>query len=361
MGFSFFKEKQDKVFLVLDIGTEAVKALIVKKDKSENIVLAASIQYFERFGVFDSKDFDKDLIKKAILKSIECLLQNFPADFKNLPILLTLPPNIFKARVISQLFERDNPEKRISELEKKNICQQVLRTAKEKISKDFASNSGILPSEIHWISLKILGIKIDGYSVSELSGYEGRNLDFKILATFLPRYYLENIKSIFRDLDIGVSQLIHIAENLSRLFREKQTDAVFIDVGGEVSQIFLVKKSGLEEISDFAIGGRIFSQVIAGKLGITEDSARILKERYSQKLLTPEAEKKIKEILLSEKINWQKSLRLEFLSLPVFLFGGGCLVPEIQEALNCGSRGVEVLYSIEKLKSPQYIPSLLII
>ena len=73
------------------------------------------------------------------------------------------------------------------------ISQRVSEAAQKEISQRFAKESGLLPEDIHWISLKILGVKINDYPVLGLKGYEGKNLDFEILAIFLPKHYLENI------------------------------------------------------------------------------------------------------------------------------------------------------------------------
>ena len=68
----------------------------------------------------------------------------------------------------------------ISKKEEKNICQQVFRKAQEKISLKFCDECGILPAEIEWTTLKIIQTKIDGYSVPELRGYEGRSEERRV-------------------------------------------------------------------------------------------------------------------------------------------------------------------------------------
>ncbi|MBU2634962.1 hypothetical protein KJ841_00600, partial [Patescibacteria group bacterium] len=100
MGFDFFgtKRKKEKLFLVLDIGTEAVKILVCRKDNSKVAVLGAATQYFERYGVFNGKIFEVNVIKKSVLKAIE-QVQSQGQNLKKLPVLLTMGPNILKARV----------------------------------------------------------------------------------------------------------------------------------------------------------------------------------------------------------------------------------------------------------------------
>jgi hypothetical protein len=69
MEFNFFgiNKKKEKLFLVLDIGTEAIKGLVCllannpsrrlwqagKRENNKMVVLGASTQYFERYGVFE--------------------------------------------------------------------------------------------------------------------------------------------------------------------------------------------------------------------------------------------------------------------------------------------------------------------
>jgi len=370
MGFNFFgtKRKKEKLFLVLDIGTEAVKALICRKHNSKIIVLGAATQYFERYGVFNGKIFEVNVIKKSVLKAIE-QVQSQGQNLKKLPVLLTLGPNILKARVSLQSFEQDEGLKtKISKTQEKAIFQQVLKKAQEEIYQRFSKESGILSKDIEMISLRILEMKINGYSVSRLQGYIGKDLEIRVLATFLLKHYLESIKRIFADLELKILKIVHLVESLPFTFSgERAKDGVFFDIGGEISQFFLVKRGSLEQINELKVGGKAFSEKLSDALGIDEESARILKERYASKLLSREVRQRIREILLLEKRAWQQDLELKIgriSSSNIQLFGGASLLPEIQELLS----GVKVVYpkdfknikdETKSLKSPQYIPCLL--
>lgn len=370
MGSYFFgtKRKKEKLFLVLDIGTEAVKALVYRKDNSEIAILGAATQYFERYGLFNGKIFEVNVIKKSVLKAIE-QVQSQGQNLKKLPVLLTLGPDILKARVSLQSFEQDKRLKsKISKTQEKAIFQQVLKKAQEEIYQRFSKESGILSKDIEMISLRILEMKINGYSVSKLQGYIGKDLEIRVLATFLLKHYLESIKRIFADLELKIFKIVHSAESLSFTFSgEEVKDGVFFDIGGDISQFFLVKRGSLEQINELRVGGKAFSQKISDALGIDEESARILKERYANKLLSREVGQRIRKILLLEKRAWQQDLELKIgriNSSNIQLFGGASLLPEIQELLS----GAKIIYpkdfknikdKTKSLKNPQYIPCLL--
>ena len=369
-GSYFFgtKRKKEKLFLVLDIGTEAVKILVCRRDNSKVTVLGAAIQYFERYGVFNGKIFEVNVIKKSVLKAIE-QVQSKGQNLKKLPVLLTLGPNILKARVSLQSFKQDERLKtKISKIQEKAIFQQVLKKAQEEIYQRFSKESGILPKDMEMISLRILEMKINGYSVSKLQGYIGKDLEIRVLATFLLKHYLQSIKRIFADLELKILKIVHLAESLPfTFFDEKTKNGVFFDVGGETSQFFLVKRGSLEQIGELRVGGKAFSQKLSDALGIDEESARILKERYASKLLSREVRQRIREILLLEKRAWQQDLELKvgrISSSNIQLFGGSSLLPEVQELLSKS----KIIYpkdfknikdETNSLKSPQYIPCLL--
>jgi cell division ATPase FtsA len=334
----FKKQKKEKIPFVLDIGTEAVKVLAFKKRNGKITVLGNSTQYFNRFGVFDSRDFETSVIKNAILNGIEEVKEQTGVEIKS--VFLNLPASVFKAKIDFCSFSRKEPKEIISETEKNHIFQQVLKEIKEKISQKFSNESGILSKEISYLSLKILDMKIDGYAVSDLEGYKGKNLEFRILATFLLKFYFENFKKILESLNIKIFEIVHPVLSLINIF--KKENSVFIDIGGELSQIFWINDGKLESVDIFDIGGKNFSQTLSESLGLEEEEARVFKERYSKKELSEEVRKRIKEIFSPEIQNWFKELKIRLknskILLPskISLFGGGSLLPEIEEILEEG-------------------------
>jgi len=364
---TFFKKSKikDNYFLALDIGTEAVKALIFKitpensKDKALSqpkkkiIILGYDVQYFGQYGVFDGRDFETEVVKKTISKAIEEARKNLFSSLlerkikdrienqKKWPVFLGISANTLKGRIVWQVFYRKNIQEKISEKEEEKIFQEVLRKAKKEVSQRFAQKFGILPVDIHWISLKILEMKIDGYFVPKLCGFEGERLEFKILAIFLTKHYWENIKKILENSEVEILGVVHLAQCLPYLCQGEKENGIFIDVGGDVTQFFLVRNGSLQQIGEFAGGGRAFSQALSQNLTIDEETARALKERYSAGTLSIGTTGKIKELLSEEQKNWYLNFKKYFkmfnhkrpFPLNVYLFGGGSLVPEIKEIL----------------------------
>jgi len=377
MRIDFFRKKRGKPFLVLDIGTEAIKSLILEKENGKLSVLGAGIQYFKKYSAFNTNYFNEEIIKKAIIKASELAYKNYIffsakdhkiENWKKLPIILGLPADVLKARVVWQTHVRSKDIK-ISKIEERVILQKIIKNSKKDVSQKFSEESGILIEDISWINLKIIEIKINGYPASNIYGYNGKNFKFKVLAVFLPKRYLRNIEKIFKALRLNVLLIEHLANGLSCAWENKIINGTFIDVGGSITQVFLAKNSILEKVNEFGLGGEFFSQELSEDLGIDENSARNLKEKYANNFLSQNVRVKIKEILLPGKKLWHKNLlnksKLINFSLNNRLFGGSSLLPEVKELLP-NSRIVypkdlkNINDKTKSLNSPQYTPSLLI-
>lgn len=208
-----FFYKKSKPFLVLDIEDESIKTLIVKKDRNKLVVLGSALG-----------QYDENHMKRSILKSVEKAHENLiffsgreegeNSDWKNLPVLLSLPSRTLKARVVSHKLERKDHLK-ISKVEERDILQNILKRTKNKVGQEFNKDFGILPTDIHWTNFKVLETEINGYPVPNLSGFCGGSINFKVLSVFLPKNDFKNIVSILYDLGLKVSKIVHIAEALS--------------------------------------------------------------------------------------------------------------------------------------------------
>lgn len=374
----FFRRKE-KSFLVLDIGTEAVKTLLFKKVE-KIIILGNWLEYYDRFGLFDSQDFEAEILKRTIVKTLQNLREKKQEE---LPVILSLPATLLKAGIVFRALERKNPQKIIDQSEANEIVEGVKREAKEKLSQIQAWKKGILPQDIQFINLKILERKIDGYDVSSLQGFTGKKLDFRILATFLAKDYFALVKKISQELGLEILQIIHLAENLTEMAQEQKLSGIFLDIGGEVSQIFLVKKGQLEKVDTFAGGGKVFLESLSQVYGMDFSGVRNLVQDYQKKLLTEGVRKEIKHLFVLEVQKWFEDLKIclgrEEKPLPssIYLFGGGSLIPEIEEILQEGdwndflfdSPKIKILYpkdlkniedQTKSLNSPQDIPPLLL-
>ena len=345
---NLFKPKKNQHFLLLGISGLTVKALIFKlpaSDKEKIHIIGASLKYIDRYGKFNNGNFEKDAVKKAIFDATEEANIQAKINTKKLPALLLLSADILKARVVSQSFLRKNPKEKISAKEEKEIINEILKGAEKEITHLYAQETGILPEEIHFTNLDFLNIKVDGYSAQKLQGLNGRLINFKIVAVFLPKRYFQDLQKINKDLKIEVSQIIHGVQLLRFFPNIKESNAVFLHIERLFTQVFLVKNGKLEITGEFSFGEESFIQALSNTLGLSIERARLLKNKYVRNLLSESSKRGIRKIFLPVAIEWFENLKLKLseteASTPpnIYIFGKGSLLPEIGEILNKGDWG----------------------
>ena len=313
--------------IILDIGDEAVKIYAPFGNYA---------RYLDQFGILDSRDFEKDVLEKAIAKLLEEVGSR--TDIRKILFLVYLPPNFAKASIDVASYKRGDPKKNIGAKESNKIMMAALKEAGRNVSNSFAKTCGILPQDVEFISQKIIETKVDGYETSVLEGYGGENLEFKVLSIFIPKHYLENFQEIINNSGIKNFKISHLAANISK--SPVRENAILLDIGGGCTQIFLMRNGKLESIDDFAMGGRSFSRAVSQIFGLTEEESRNLKERYAAGELSEISRQKMKEIFLDIAKDWLTHLRARLKTIKgllpsvLFLSGGGSKTPEIVEDLS---------------------------
>ncbi|MDO8265093.1 MAG: hypothetical protein Q7T34_01850 [Candidatus Parcubacteria bacterium] len=359
---SFFKKAEKEKLFVLDIGTEAVKALVFsyspQKDNKENniSVLDYAVEYFDEFSVWDSSNFSHDVIKRAISKVLHIFKEE---AWQKLNLFVSLPGNLFKSRVIFQKIVRKNPKENISKSENQMILNGVLETAKKESAGIFSSKTGILPQDLKFVGLKILEIKIDGYEVPVLEGYAGEKLEFRILTQFLFKSYLDNFEKIMKQLHLNPQKIVHQSLTIAEI--PPFPNAILFDVGGDITQIFIIRNGKMEIADEIEFGAKIFNQRLSDVLGMDQGETRYFKETYSQNLFSEGVRGKTKEILSGVAEDWMSAVKSKISDLKIlipsniFIYGGGSLIPEIGEALENNFQGSQITFlSLEYLKNIEF-------
>ena len=78
--------------------------------------------------------------------------------------------------------------------------------------------------------------------MQQLQGFKGRDLDFRILVTFLPKYYLSDLEKIIKALKLRNLKMINLAEGLPEILNNEKSEGIFLDIGGDLTQIFLISR-----------------------------------------------------------------------------------------------------------------------
>ncbi len=345
IGKNIFHQAYYKPFFTIDLGTEAVKiALFAYHPKERKIILlGVSVDYFQE-SVTGNLSFVKksvsvamgDVIKRSFLSKAESLVKKSVEDAQIFPAVVSLPPDILRVKIVDYNFQRKNGRSKIEKAEEATIKKFVIAETQAKLMPIVCGELGVIEKDLSWISHDFISTSINGYKIGNIQNHSGEDLNFKILLTYAPAHYIEGMTAVLGDLRIRMVKLVHEFQALQ--FGNRDSSRVYIDVGGKYTQIFSTHKEGILRAELFNKGSFDFSGELSRKLGLPNDSARLLQEQYSRGELSPSSRKRISEILSIPKGIWaEKAWKAIFRNgtVPeeIMLMGGGSLIGEFSKSL----------------------------
>ncbi len=331
------KSAKNKNLIVLDIGTQFLKAIVLEVDKERKKGILHSWAK-ERISADLNNIYP--ICQKAITKAEK------KANIKGEELFLGVNCEIAQGVGTTFCFKREKPKRKIDSTELKYLVQKVQWKAFDKIRKSFALETGLSETKAKLVNANIIDIKIDNSSVANPLGFQGEILCLTIFNTYTSSDCLEKLIKLADQLEL---ELIGISPSFYALFNcfdlENQTDknALIIDVGGKITEVGLIKNGG-ETIrtKSFNLGGQVFTRTIADFLELKRNEAEIIKIKYAKGELSSKAKKKLQKLLSSSISSWLSGIKVvlddfskkhKSLPLKIFLCGGGSKLPGIKEAL----------------------------
>jgi cell division ATPase FtsA len=344
--------------LLLDIGTESLKSLLIEEYQDNVLIKNFSLKYLDEYDSHDSNLlFNEKAIKDCLFESGADYLNS--NDNKKKKIFLTLSSGFLKSQIVYINFKFNNF---INKKKEAKIFELIKINARKKIAKFFEENYGVRSQDISFVNFNILDIKVNGYKTERLAGYFCDEVEIKVMGSFLVNKYLDYLKKIFTKLNLEI-EILHPLKGIVFLANNylPTNSGLFLDIGGKKTNIFLLQEGSVESVISFDSGSEMMSYGIADRLGVSYKDARILKERYVKNDLSFESSKRMEGFLKDLSRVWflelKELLRKNISSIlpsDVYIFGGGSLVPEIQKMLSqkenwspldfIGAPKVELLY-----------------
>lgn len=340
-----FRGGSSEHFLSLDIGTEVVKVLVFQINENSEIGVVKGVGRV-RQGLKDMNSGAVSDISGVINNCRKAIgiAKNMAGVKKAEKAIIGIAGELVKGTTTTVHYERINPEIRIDVPELKNIIQKVQWKAFERIRQQLAWETGHTEIEVELINAIIVDVRIDGYSVSNPVGFQGRDVSISVFNAYAPMIHLGALHKIADDLGLNLLSIAAepyaVAKSMG-IEDSADFSAIFIDIGGGTTDVAIVRNGGLEGTKMFGLGGRAFTKRLAQKLGIGFEEAEILKIKYSENRLGKDVSQKIENYLEDDCNVWLRGIELtlsefseaDLLPHKFFLCGGGSGLPGIRKSL----------------------------
>ncbi len=332
----------ENYYTALDIGTEYIKALVVKREGRNGVVLGASRQRQEiadmQGGVPSNIQGIIDSCDRAMSQA-ENMCDTIPGQ-----AVIGIAGEQVKGLSTTVTVPRADPNLKIKEAELLQTLQLVQKRALREAQHAMSLELGVPDVNVKLINSAVTGVRIDGYVVNDPLGFQGRTMVITVFNTFAPLTHVGALQTIASELDL---ELVATVAEPYAMARCAATDEVydfggiFIDIGGGTTDIALIRNGGIEGTRMFPIGGRVFTKRLASRFGISFAEAEAVKLRHSKGELPLEHAEKVTAVLARDAevlvegiaITLQEMSKGDRLPTAIYLAGGGSALPEVRNQL----------------------------
>lgn len=310
--------------LLVDFGESTCKfALIKEHERSLDV---------QTWGIEDIRSFEYAV--NHVLESIKGAHEDIG------PVLVSLPPTLWRSLVIHERVERKNASVRIDSAEKKSILESLFTRVRASLAKQVQDAFGILAEEIRIQNLQVLKYAIDGYEVQDVLGFVGVHIDVQVMVVFTLVKHMPVVDTILQRFSGALSpRVVHLTQALEGFSKTSLQDAIYIDLGDASCRIIVTQRKRVVFASEIARGGKNFTLYLQETLSLGDNIAKDFKERYTLgdfSFPLREGVKKgfqdiAKDIVSLVCKSLSRVSAAESLPPLIFLFGGASKLPEIME------------------------------
>ncbi|MFO7819612.1 MAG: cell division FtsA domain-containing protein [Halanaerobacter sp.] len=356
--FSGTQESKYQYRVALDIGTEFVKALLVRFNDGDAREIIGFGKVKQNYSNMEGGAISD--IEEVIKRSYEAVKEaEEMAGVRGEEIVIGIAGEFVKGVVNQVSKKRTISTKKLQRKEIDNLVHQVqeeaLKTAQEKLLADI----GLENIKVELVNSSVVEIKIDGYKVSNPEKFQGKNLEVTVFNTFAPLVHVGALETIATRLDYRLAGIIAEPFAIAKSIMSNEAyefGAVVVDIGGGTTDIALVRNGGIEGTKMFSLAGRNFTKSLARNFNISLAEAEELKLRYSRGELK-EAKEQIQTILHNDikllaegiEVALAKLANSEALPQKIYLCGGGSGLLNLKE----GIRERELYEELPFFKKPE--------
>lgn len=338
------REPSEEYIVALDIGTEYVKALIavLHDDGAEIIGVGRRHQKLSdmQAGAISDIAGVTENCDKALAEAEE------QAGVSVRTAIIGIAGELVKGTTTRVKVSRKVANKQLDMAELEKIIKLVQERAEAKAKQQLAWELGGKEVEVRLVNSALVGIEIDGYTVTNPIGFQGRDIVVQLYTAFAPMIHIGAIERVADQLDLDLLAVAAEPFAVSRSVLGDSTNAnmsaILMDVGGGTTDIAVVNEGGVQGTKMFGIGGRAYTRSIERDLSIDFEDAEKMKIDYNEGKITGAKVQPIEKSLQKTLNVWTSGVEVALAEFPkldhlpnrILLCGGGSSLDMLMDSLS---------------------------
>lgn len=324
--FSFFGPKPE-LGIVFHIGSSSIGAGLIRLHHGEKphvlYTLRQAIPYREK--VKPERFFDDmiETLKQVNLRLAKEGLSHLKfTEFGSLKIkrvfyAFSSPWSVTQTKIATM----EKPEGFIFS---KEIVDTIVSDNEKDFEKKVLEGTG-LSDALQIVEQKVIQIKLNGYELLNPYGKKAYRADLSLFMSLVPKAVIDKVFDIsmttYHPKNTEVFSLPLASFSTIRDVFHDTKDFIFIDIGGELSDISIIKDGLIIETASFPFGRNFLVRKIAEKFATTAELAVSLIKMYHEGHVEAAVSDKLKPVIAEASMEWSGAFHktLEAIALKVSL------------------------------------------
>ena len=269
-----------RYLVALDIGTEYVKALIGRVADNKEVEIIGMGRAHQRLS-----DMQAGAVSDigAVVENCDKALNEAEqqAGVSARGAIIGIAGELVKGMTSTVRVARKQPNKALDLVEIERIIKLVQEKAEAKAKRQLVLELGGKNVEVKLVNSALVAIEIDGYTVTNPIGFQGRDVVVQLYTAFAPLVHIGALERVAEQLDLDLlavaAEPFAVARSVIGDDQTNAMSAVLMDVGGGTTDIAVINEGGVQGTKMFGIGGRAYTRSVERDLNVDFDLAEKLK------------------------------------------------------------------------------------
>lgn len=267
----FARVECTKHILVVDIGTATVNGFLVRASPGRTPEILSSKRLDLKLG----EDLDFGRVWRQVKTALRDLAVSLKGDWRGQHLdtvfaVLSSPWYVSQSRLVHM-----EPQEEFFVTER--ILADLVREEEELFKKKMQERLSLAPGELVLLESNVMKTALNGYRVRSPFKKKARFFDMAVYTSLARKEVVENISEIFRqawrEADVKIhSEPIVLFQALQGAL-DFEEGFLLLDVGGEITEIFLMRGFMIENVATFPRGGNFLARRLAARLGVSPQEA----------------------------------------------------------------------------------------
>ncbi len=267
---------------VLELGTTCIRAAVCELRPGQAIVLGVGREPLgDRAPLTPTgayampPELVASLCDVALRRAEDMTLQSSPSKIVPDNVVIGVPGDVICCFPTTVQVKRRRPDTRITEDELASLLKRIQRLAARQLQDH--PRASLQYGRGGWVltNAMVTEVQVDGQRVVDPLRFQGQILQVTVASVFAPGAFGQMAAALAADMDLQLMRLV--AEPFALACSFPTGDAIFLDIGGDRTDVALVRRATVVAVDSLPLGSRTLTRQIARRLNLPFDRAEEVK------------------------------------------------------------------------------------